>query len=244
MNNIFSFDRFLKVLKYDFKFCVPQFFTLFAVLVCFIHALEMLFMQREVFIPSARVEGMVAMLFVCIFCAPFTIYSKLNSKHKGSSFIMIPASCLEKFASMTLICLLLVPLAFTVSFLLLDTVLTVCLPEKYVSFIFKGLFEFVSRTHISLFIVPVALSGTAMLGNLVFKKNALSKTLLFSGVATVIWCLVAGRAMLSLINPAMDAENMAMITKNFFILNYIFYTFVGVAMYTLTYFRIRRMQIS
>ena len=239
-NNIFSFDRFLKVLKYDFKFCVPQFFTLFAVLVFFIHALEMLFMQKEIFYSSSRADGMIIMWLICIFCAPFVIYPKLNSKHKGSRFIMIPASSLEKFLSMTVICLLLVPTAFMVCFILLDTLLVSAFPNKYDEYIFLDLLLFIKRIKISIFIVPVVLSGTAMLGNLVFKKNALRKTLLFCGTASVVWCLWAGHAMMEFISAE---ENIEVISRNFFILNCVFYIFVAVVMYTLAYFRIRKMQI-
>ena len=129
MNNIFSFDRFFKVLKYDLKMRVPAITTMFLVFLILPHALHILMGDGDVFSVSLRVELYSLMSVAMIFFAPFTIYSVFKEKHGKGAFLMLPASSFEKFTSMVLVCLLLVPVSFGLCNFLLDNVLVLVLRE-------------------------------------------------------------------------------------------------------------------
>ena len=56
-------------------------------------------------------------------------YGYLTEKHAGSAWLMIPASTLEKFVSMMIITVIVLPLAYVASFLLLDGAITLLDPS-------------------------------------------------------------------------------------------------------------------
>ena len=100
MNNIFSFDRFVKVLKYDLKMRVPAVFASFLAFLAIPHALHIVMSFGQTFPVAQRVDLYFTMAAFLMFFAPFTIYSSFNNKQGKSGFLMLPASALEKFTSM------------------------------------------------------------------------------------------------------------------------------------------------
>lgn len=69
---------------------------------------------------------MMGITFVVLtITAPAKIYGFITDKKEGSSFLMIPASSLEKTLSMILVCCVIVPLAFFAVYFTLDQI--VCL---------------------------------------------------------------------------------------------------------------------
>jgi hypothetical protein len=62
-------------------------------------------------------------LVVLTLSAPAKIYGFITDKKEGSSFLMVPASSLEKTLSMIIVCCVVVPFAFFAVYLSLDQIL-------------------------------------------------------------------------------------------------------------------------
>ena len=111
-SNIFSFERFLKVLKYDLKMRVPAIGIFFLVLLIIPHVLHQIMDFGNAFPAGQRFDLYSVMCVFLVFFAPFKIYYAFRDKQGRTSFLMLPASTLEKFASMVLVSLVLVPVSF------------------------------------------------------------------------------------------------------------------------------------
>lgn len=74
---------------------------------------------------AGRLFMMVMSFIVLTISAPAKIYGFITDKKEGSSFLMVPASSLEKTISMILVCCVIVPFAFFAVYLSLDQI--VCL---------------------------------------------------------------------------------------------------------------------
>lgn len=177
MNNIFSFERFLKVLRYDLKMRVPAIGVMFLVFLVMPHALHMIMDFNGTFRESLRIEVIGVMLVWFLYFAPFSIYSSFREKHGIGAYLMIPASVLEKFASMVSVCLVIVPVAFCLCSFLVDSLFTVVLKNSYGGFIsLRSVFNEYEAGRVLL--VFFTLVGASLLGNLLFRKRASSKTVL------------------------------------------------------------------
>lgn len=62
-------------------------------------------------------------LLVLVITAPAKIYGFITDKKEGSSFLMVPASSLEKTLSMLIVCCVIVPFVFFAVYLSLDQIL-------------------------------------------------------------------------------------------------------------------------
>lgn len=74
---------------------------------------------------AGRMFMMVISFIVLTMSAPAKIYGFITDKKEGSSFLMVPASSLEKTISMILVCCVVVPFTFFAVYLSLDQI--VCL---------------------------------------------------------------------------------------------------------------------
>lgn len=74
---------------------------------------------------AGRLFMMVLSFIVLTISAPAKIYGFITDKKEGSSFLMVPASSLEKTISMILVCCVILPFAFFAVYLSLDQI--VCL---------------------------------------------------------------------------------------------------------------------
>ena len=243
MNNIFSFDRFLKVLKFDLKMRVPAIATTFLVFLLLPHVLHWIMSSEYAFFVNARVELYGVMIGLLMFFAPFTIYSGLREKQGKSGFLMLPASALEKFASMVTVSLLLVPGAFLLCTFLLDSVLVLLFREYYISFVTVD-FMVLLRGALTGFSVV----GAALLGNAVFKGKASFKTILCLLVLAFLWGAVVTDFILMKVSQQDAVGDIAVIGDEQFAqltnITAIVIFAVGVLSYCLTYWRIKKIQIS
>lgn len=180
-NNIFSFDRFFKVLKYDLRFRVIGFALLFIVLLISVHLFYFLFYNMGELRIVERVQIIQFLLFCCSFIAPFKIYKEFRSRHGQASFIMLPASIFEKFASMFVISLMLVPIAFLLMSLALDYFAVLLFSNMGHDGFFLRYEGFISPADIDFSLccpVIFTLVSAAIFGNVIFKKRAVAKTML------------------------------------------------------------------
>ena len=131
MNNTFSFNRFGKYFRYDLKRWVASFGpTLLlmsavpVILYTFIAIYSLLFSgQWDTPGETTRIVASVITTVVMVLIYPASVYGYITDKKAGSSFLMIPASVPEKFLSMLLNTIFVVPLTFGLIYLSLDGII-------------------------------------------------------------------------------------------------------------------------
>lgn len=218
MDNTFNFSRFGKYFVYDLKRqwknigMLMLIFALFPIIFYMIYmffaamfdgGLMKIFIGLEIDGPAGGtrfgVFAVMSTIFVMLF--PSRAYGEITNKAKGSEWLMLPASRLEKFTSMMLISLVVIPLVYVVVYFLSDAF--VCLLDKSCG---DSLMSFRINKEIgsSDFVIPAngfwilasSIVGKAivfLLGGLIFKKWKVVGTVLvlfalqmvFSGLLSV-----------------------------------------------------------
>ncbi len=145
MDNTFKISRFGKYFVYDLKRqwknigMLMLIFSLFPIIFYMIYmffaamfdgGLMKIFIGLEIDGPAGGtrfgVFAVMSTIFVMLF--PSRAYGEITNKAKGSEWLMLPASRLEKFTSMMLISLIVIPLVYVVVYFLSDAF--VCLLDK------------------------------------------------------------------------------------------------------------------
>lgn len=195
MDNTFKISRFGKYFVYDLKRqwknigMLMLIFSLFPIIFYMIYmffaalfdgGLMKIFIGLEIDGPAGGtrfgVFAVMSTIFVMLF--PSRAYGEITDKAKGSEWLMLPASRLEKFTSMMLISLIVIPLVYVVIYFLSDAF--VCLLDKscgdsLMSFRINkeiGSSDFVIPAN-GLWILASTIVGNAivfLLGGLIFKK--------------------------------------------------------------------------
>lgn len=136
-NEIFNIRRFGRYFTTDFKTCTANFglslLTISILIPVALYVLTIVF--NGIFGQVWDGPGIVLRaftFFIAIFCLTVTMpakcYGKLTEKMYGAFWINLPASKLEKFLSMILMCCLVIPVIGISIYLILDQVL--CLMDK------------------------------------------------------------------------------------------------------------------
>ena len=218
MDNTFKISRFGKYFVYDLKRqwknigMLMLIFSLFPIIFYMLYmffaalfdgGLMKIFIGLEIDGPAGGtrfgVFAVMSTIFVMLF--PSRAYGEITNKAKGSEWLMLPASRLEKFTSMMLISLVVIPLVYVVVYFLSDAF--VCLLDKSCG---DSLMSFRINKEIgsSDFAIPAngfwilasSIVGNAivfLLGGLIFKKWKVVGTVLvlfalqmvFSGLLSV-----------------------------------------------------------
>lgn len=195
MDNTFKISRFRKYFVYDLKRqwknigMLMLIFSLFPIIFYMLYmffaalfdgGLMKIFIGLEIDGPAGGtrfgVFAVMSTIFVMLF--PSRAYGEITDKAKGSEWLMLPASRLEKFTSMMLISLIVIPLVYVVGYFLSDAF--VCLLDKSCG---DSLMSFRINKEIgsSDFVIPAngfwllasTIVGNAivfLLGGLIFKK--------------------------------------------------------------------------
>ena len=212
MSDKFNFGRFGKYLAYDLKshwkgnafylVILALWPVVFYMIYMFFSALGQnwlsnMFSDIHLNLPpiAVRVGVFAVMTGVFLITFPSKAYGFLTEKAKGSEWIELPASRLEKFASMMLISLIIIPAVYFCGYFLSDAL--VCLADKECG---TSIISGWRNLHFS-DDAPVTLgangawgliSGTLqtvsvfLLGALIFKKGKILKTILALFVLTMI----------------------------------------------------------
>lgn len=212
MNNNFNFTRFGKYFVYDLKrqwknigmlmLIFALFPIIFYMLYMFFSALfngglMKMFAGGEITGPGLWVRfavfGCVGTIFLMLF--PSRAYGEITDKAKGSEWLMLPASRLEKFSSMTLITLIVIPLVFIIVYLFSDAL--VCLFDKtcgdsLVSFRINDAMgsddlTFPANGFWILAANVIVSASIFLLGGLIFKKWKVVGTVLVLFVIGMVW---------------------------------------------------------
>ena len=117
-NEIFNFNRFGKYFASDLKTCGANYgLSLLALTVLAPAATELIFAGFSLLLDLSwhgaglglRVGVFATAMFCMIVTMPVKCYGKLTDKQYGAFWLMLPASRLEKYISMLLICCVIVP---------------------------------------------------------------------------------------------------------------------------------------
>ena len=183
MSKTFNFNRFNKVLAYDWKRFIRNFGI---TLLVWISMPVMFWVTSLVFgfeLPAfVRVFIIFGLVAITVMSAPSRIYGKVNLSREGVDFVMLPVTNLEKFFSMFLFCSLLTPALTLVGAWLVDCLMTL-LPfggfAEYIPIIdvLKGI-SFGQFAALVVMMVTTALaeSSVFMFGNMLFKRRKSGKT--------------------------------------------------------------------
>ena len=128
----------------------------------------------------SRTSTIQVIIAVVFFILPYTFYNHLNHRKNGIESTMLPASTLEKYLSMILISVVIIPLSIFVSCVIVVYIIAIVTPDIYPGYLFgndstnflnsQPAFDIIS----SIFVM----SGIALFGNLLFRKNKILKTVL------------------------------------------------------------------
>lgn len=178
MNDTFSFNRFAAVLKKDFADYIRRLGI--TMLLCVLVSSFFFWIISVVYhtdvSPNARMSMMVVVTVLAVMAAPSRVYGKANKPCEGVTFAMLPASALEKFLSMFVLCSLLTPVVCYAGNMLVDALLTL-LP-------LGGFHDFVAFPDVNLTTWTFAvlwfllISSFFMFGNMLFKNLKLGKLVL------------------------------------------------------------------
>ena len=145
MNNTFNFSRFGKYFVYDLKKQwknIGMLMLIFALFPIIFYMLYMFFAALfdgglwKIFTGIAIAGPNVGVRFgifafmttIFVMLYPSRAYGEITDKAKGSEWLMLPASKLEKFSSMMLISLVVIPIIYILIYFLSDAL--VCLFDK------------------------------------------------------------------------------------------------------------------
>lgn len=263
MNKIFSLKRFGRYFTFDLKNAVNNFGLSLLIMCCLP---VMLLIGRVLLsiifgggesIPSLpeRISLFSIALLIMMITSPVKLYGGLTEKKYGSSWLLIPASRVEKFISMLLICLIVVPVAYLIVYLGVDGILSLLIKDYSPAIIGSDAmktfmsfhipedipFEMVGGSSLYFFGSMAATILVFLLGGLCFKKGKVGKTILalfiimmVVGIITFIIFVKSPEHFESLMERAdvMDPERIASsISIWSWILNILFFGGLGTAIY-------------
>lgn len=223
MNKYFDFNRFSRYFAYDLHNlranyglsllilgCIPV--VLYLITVFFNLLTHGLFGAWQGWVSppfAARVSLFFVALMILVISFPIKQYGALTEKRYGSDWLMIPASRLEKFTSMMVVSLVVVPLAFMVLFNLTDWLLSIFDPTYGTAIVSVRLNEIMYGAGAAMnfddFSMPVALGANGLwilwsfiiegmliflLGALCFKRKKAPMTILCLFALSMIFSVV------------------------------------------------------
>ena len=219
-NEVFSFPRFGKYFKYD----ITQMWRNNGKAVIMLGGISLIVYLIWVIFslvftgtwqgPEIAVRAIVMMVgWIILICYQTRTYGYLTEKRAGSSWLMVPASTLEKVLSMLLITVILQPLAYFCAYLLVDGLLALLDPTVGTALIasvgpaatevHEALNEGVAQgfeVHLWMFFIPVILQAMYnlmyfLLCGITFKKwkliGAFAVLIGISIVSTLFFSLFA-----------------------------------------------------
>ena len=210
MNKIFSLKRFGRYFTFDLKNAVNNFGLWLLIMCCLpvmlliIKSLLSIVFGGGMALPSLKESMFLFALFFMMIASPVKLYGGLTDKKYGSSWLLIPASRVEKFISMLLICLIVVPVAYLIVYLGVDGILSLFIKDYSPAIIGSDAmktfmsfhipedipFEMVGGSSLYFFGSMAATILVFLLGGLCFKKGKVGKTILaLFIIMMVVWII-------------------------------------------------------
>ncbi len=181
INQKFNIDRFLKLFTKELKERVPVIFkyaTIFSLILIGIWLTSILINSSARVPMEVRIVYISLTAFITMVMAPFTLYKDFNHTKKGMDYISLPASIPEKYISMILISLVIMPVMIISFVLLTDSAITLFSPKYFDGFLLNEnvISKYSSGFFTDIFILP----SMFLFGNLLFRRNKVVKTILSS----------------------------------------------------------------
>lgn len=206
MNNIFDIKRFGRYLAYDIRQTIANsgisllVVGTLPVLIYLLSGLASLIFNGhwEADPETTQVFAIIAAVMVIMMAFPTKAYGSLTDRKGGATWALIPASVPEKFVSMMLVSLVIVPCAVILMLLASNALMSLCVSD------FTNLMPQLLRYHGSADGMPLEVNFFALfyaswivsilvflLGALIFKKSKAGKTILCLIALSVLFSLVA-----------------------------------------------------
>lgn len=141
MNKVFNFKRFTNYLAYDLKNALNNYgASLLVVGLLPIITFTLMQVMIWVFSPdyagqevgvSVRVMTILVGIIVVELTAPARLYGRITDRRYGSDWFLLPASLLEKFLSMLILMVIVLPLVMGLALLFSDTLVALLFPARY-----------------------------------------------------------------------------------------------------------------
>lgn len=247
MKEIFDIKRFWKYFKYDLVQAKNNTWVTILVL-CLLPLIFFVVVQafcisiQGEFLDNCRVVGVVALstaLVIAAMIVPAKLYGGVTDKAKGSSWLMVPASTLEKWLSVFLMTCVVLPAAVFAGFLACDSLMSLIFKSYGTPFLsdmslVNGWLEEMSDEGVTLDIVPFIWYNWAQnvlvftLGALIFKKSKVGMTILSILAVSTVFGIVSTPLVIWL--GGIDIENDALnvISQVNWVLNVYYLTFLAV----------------
>lgn len=220
-SDIFNIDRFWRYLKTDLSQDIQNYGLSLLIVSCFGLIAYLVLLLFHTLNPSnigwngLPLSGrtaiyIIAAVVVCL-TAPVKCYGSLTEKKSGTAFLMLPASRLEKYISMILISIIIIPVVFNVVFLALDLLVCAVDPRNgdTIIMMFSNAFNRVEAlgitdmngnpfTDIEAFLSPwlyiddvLGMALIFLLGALCFKRSKTAKTIGSLIIVVTVLSLIA-----------------------------------------------------
>lgn len=218
MSDTFDFSRFGKLFAYECRNYVPYYTKALITFSCIVFSI---WVTSAVFDGSLDFEfrqAFLIMLFnVSLFIAPFIPYYNINDRKKGYAYAMMPASTLEKYISMLLVCMIVLPLLTYITLSLSDYFFYLVSSCGIGGFYEAGIFNpfpasSLSDSEVALnmggtnylllfYMIPVAYS---MMFNVLFRKAKIIKAILVQMAVGFTAMIVSFSVMLNVDRETME----------------------------------------
>lgn len=159
---------------------------------------------------------------------PISCYGLLTDKSAGSTSMMLPVSHTEKYASMVINSVIILPLTFAALYFATDAALWALFPARYEDAV-------TVMTMLSSFFMPWMVSAVGLTGALLFKRGKGAKTFAVSAVSFILLVAVLG----SIDIPSLY-NKVNMYTVN--VIWVVFQTVCAAICLTYVYFRTKKIQ--
>ncbi|MCD8313074.1 MAG: hypothetical protein LUC24_02840 [Bacteroidales bacterium] len=253
MNEIFNFRRFGKCLASDLVRGASK-YGITLLILSFLEVLVFLFMHILMLIFNRNGNGLeiadavvnvnafpVDMVFfiavtILVLGMPTSLYGHVTNRHAGADYLMVPASSLEKFLSMIIVCAIIFPAVFLGIFLGTDALLGVI--DSHYNSLWNGFLLRDLNVPIWLMILSLFSSVvTYLLGAIWFRRHKIIYTLLI----LLAIGIVAGIAIAELAINTDIFDGLTDVNINSFKVNWTGFAWAAIAL-VLCYFRIRKIQ--
>lgn len=180
MKEIFNINRFFKLVQKESSerlHMMLKISAIFAALITAYWLFIIIFSNGESSsIASSRLSYIYVAVVITMLLAPFNLYKNYNHRKSGLDYVLLPASILEKYISMLINSVILLPLFTLFLTLLTDTIITTISPKIFIGYAITNLDlgKAAFQGYAEVLIVQLGF----IYCNLMFRKYKVTKTVL------------------------------------------------------------------
>ena len=266
MKDNFKWSRFGQLLWHDIKNIWPRFGL---TMLCLLLIPVALFILTWIFTGrlgtttiSVRASWIALITLLVVIMAPSRLYKNSNESGSGLYFAMLPASKIEKYISMLLVTMVICPLIFLLSSLVIDTLLWLIgmidgdetgaiwsLFSYSDQFIYYNTSMGIGSLILSIVISYLCTQSIFLFTSTIFKSHKVTKT--------ILWLLLIGFVMSVIVMPIMmslginyseniymylSESDVAKMVSNVYIINLVLEALFAIGLYIWTGFRLKNMK--